>query len=147
MPPSEQWSPGTNPVELAADEIHVWRARLECSGQILRQFEATLAPDEIARADRFFFPRDRNSFVATRGLLRRLLANYLQSVPADIAIANHPRGKPFVAADSGKQLEFNVSHSHGMALLAFSMGRQLGVDVEFIRAEIASEEIAERFFA
>jgi phosphopantetheinyl transferase len=40
-----------------------------------------------------------------------------------------------------------VSHSYGLALFAVSYGRELGIDVERIRADMASEQVAERFFS
>jgi 4'-phosphopantetheinyl transferase len=142
------WAAYPHHLEIVAREIHVWRVRLDCSQSILECLESSLAPNERDRADRFFFLRDRNAFVATRGILRRLLAKYLQRRPADIEFVNHVHGKPFLASRTrDKPLEFNVSHSHGLALLAFSVGRRVGVDVELVRQDIASEEIAERFFA
>src|SRR6202041_2760043 len=44
-------------------------------------------------------------------------------------------------------LQFNVSHSHGLALFAFAVAQQVGVDVEMVRADFAGEKIAERFFS
>src|SRR5207245_3486469 len=44
-------------------------------------------------------------------------------------------------------VQFNGSHSHGLALLAFARGRHLGVDVELIRPEFAVDEIADRYFS
>jgi 4'-phosphopantetheinyl transferase len=44
-------------------------------------------------------------------------------------------------------LRFNVSHSHSLALYAITRAREVGVDVEHIRPEIAQEKIAERFFS
>jgi len=106
---------------LATREIHVWRASLDGPGFLCQQLEATLAPDEVTRANRFFFPRDRQQFVAARGILRQLLANYLRRSPADLEFAYQPRGKPYLLLQpSDPSITFNVSHSHGLALLAFS---------------------------
>jgi hypothetical protein len=69
------WEPSPERLELAADEIHIWRAYLELAEEriLLRQLEETLSADEMTRANRFFFQRDRSHFVATRGILRELL--------------------------------------------------------------------------
>jgi 4'-phosphopantetheinyl transferase len=134
--------------ELKRDEIHVWRACLDCEEKVLLQFETTLASDEKVRANRFFFQRDRESFVVTRGILRTLLARYLDRPPVQFEFDYSPRGKPSLRAGSiGCPVQFNVSHSHGLALLAFSVGRQLGVDVELVRPNFAGDEIAERYFS
>src|SRR5271156_6267504 len=148
MSHSDEWSATPAPMPLATREIHVWRASLDGPGFLCQQLEATLAPDEVTRANRFFFPRDRQQFVAARGILRQLLANYLRRSPADLEFAYQPRGKPYLLLQpSDPSITFNVSHSHGLALLAFSIGRDLGVDVEHIRSDIASDEIASRYFA
>jgi 4'-phosphopantetheinyl transferase len=40
-----------------------------------------------------------------------------------------------------------MSHSHNLALLAITEAKQLGVDVEHIRADFATEDIARRYFS
>jgi 4'-phosphopantetheinyl transferase len=142
------WAPNLEQFELGDTEIHVWRAYLHCEETVLHQFEATLASDEKSRASRFIFQRDRNSFVATRGILRELLGKYASRPPADLEFDYSPKGKPTLHWNSLEpSVQFNVSHSHGLALFAFAVGRKLGIDVEFIRPEVAAAEIAERYFS
>jgi 4'-phosphopantetheinyl transferase len=54
-----------------------------------------------------------------------------------------------VGESGGKTYSFNLSHSHGLLLLAITRGREVGIDVEWIHAEFAGQgqEIAERFFS
>ncbi len=138
------WEPRPERFELTAKEIHVWRVDLDDETIILPHLQETLSTDEKTRAGRFHFDRDRNHFAATRGILRELLGRYLNRAPADIEFDYGPRGKPTLSG--APSLQFNVSHSRGMALLAFAFGCQLGVDVEKIRP-FAGEKIAERFFS
>lgn len=129
-------------------EVHVWKISLDRCEADIHRLRATLSSDEALRADRFHFQRDRDSFIATRGTLRQLLGRYLERPPRDIVFAYGPHGKPSIRRDSSNlSAEFNVSHSHGLALMAFSLGRHLGVDVESIRPDVATQEIAERFFS
>jgi 4'-phosphopantetheinyl transferase len=133
---------------LEAGEVHVWRASLDCDGRVLHQFGETLTPDEKARASRFAFQPDRDSYIAARGVLRELLGRYLNRAPSEIEFEYGPQGKPALrSGSSARPVQFNVSHSHGMALFAFAVGRQVGVDVELVRADFAGEKIAERFFS
>jgi 4'-phosphopantetheinyl transferase len=142
------WAPNSGQLDLEDSEIHVWRAFLECEETVLHQFEATLSAEEKNRADRFVFRGDRNHFVVTRGVLRELLGRYLSCSPADLEFDYGPKGKPALRRNSFEPpLQFNVSHSHDLALLAFAVGRRLGIDVEFIRPMAAAVEIAERYFA
>ena len=133
---------------MAENEIHVWKAPLDLELHAARRLEATLAPDERARAARFVFERDRNRFAAARGILRELLAKYLDRSPSEFHFKYGPQGKPFLSMNNIlSPMQFNVSHSHGMALFAFSQARRLGVDVEKILPEFADEEIARRYFS
>jgi len=142
------WAPNPEKLELADDEIHVWRVYLDCEERQLDRFESTFGPDERARANRFLLRRDRHGFVVTRGVLRELLGRYLNRTPADLELDYSPQGKPFLRAEFLKRpIQFNVSHSHGLALLAFTMRRNLGVDVEFVRPDFAAYGIAERYFS
>lgn len=109
---------------------HVWTAQLDAvPDALLAALTATLDPEEVARADRFHFERDRRHFRAARGFLRRLLAGYLGVPASSLRFGYGLRGKPFLVAPM-TPLRFNVSHSHGRALLVFTHGREVGVDVE-----------------
>jgi 4'-phosphopantetheinyl transferase len=145
----DEWTsdPGGG-LRIAPPEVHVWRVPLDFPVAALEPLAATLSLEERARAEKFFFDRDRNAYIAARGALRELLARYLGRPPRELEFAYESRGKPFLASPSAAQpLNFNVAHSRNIALLAFTAGPAVGVDVEFIRTDIASEEIAERYFA
>ncbi len=132
------------PRELGADEVHVWQAKLddhEASG-----LRVLLAADEIARADRFHFAKDRDHFIVARALLRKLLAAYLGADAAELRFAYAEKGKPSLDGPPGA-VNFNLAHSGGRALYAFTRARELGVDLEFIREDLESEKIAGRFFS
>ncbi len=73
-----------------------------------------------------------------------MLARYLTAKPAEFRFSYGNYGKPALV---GGELRFNMSHSHGLALFAVAADRELGVDVEHIRADFATEDIAHRFFS
>lgn len=140
------WPAAPAELNLSSDEVHVWRALLNPRPEELPRLEATLAPDEISRAARFVFQRDRESFVAARGILRELLGAYLGQPPAALKFDSGPRGKPALK-DCAPWMRFNLAHSHGMALYAFAKGREVGVDIELLRPDFGGMEVAERFFS
>ncbi len=129
------------------DEIAIWRASLDCEAAALRNLEATLSPDEISRADRFHFPRDRARFVAGRGILRTLLGAYLKREPQSLIFMYGPQGKPKLEQNQGNSLHFNLSHKEGLGVYAFARQRHLGIDVEAIATNFPGEDIARRFFS
>jgi 4'-phosphopantetheinyl transferase len=122
---------------LGPGEVHVFRLRIA-----RRPGPSVLSPDELARADRFVFERDRVQFTETRAALRRLLAGLLGRDPAAIAFTEGPHGKPRLAGPEGERLRFNVSHTGEVALLAVALDRDVGVDVERHRAETDVDELA-----
>ncbi len=130
---------------LDAAEVHLWQAALD--GRPADIFESFLSPDELTRANRFHFIKDRNHFVVARGLLRNLLAAYLGVNSAELRFSYGAQGKPFLLLESQTQINFNVSHSHGRAAFAFSRGRELGVDLEYVKDDFDADLIANRFFS
>lgn len=141
------WPTNLGDPPLLPGEVHVWSAHLDCASPRLESLGSTLSPDETVRASRFHFERDRTAFVAARGILRYLLGMYLSYIPSKVQFSYLPRGKPLLSPSAHPTpIEFNISHSRGLALLAFSLGSPVGIDVELIRSDFANEQIAERYF-
>jgi 4'-phosphopantetheinyl transferase len=132
---------------LPPDEVHVWRASLDGAAEDAATMTELLAADEKERAATFFRPRDREQFVVTRGLLRIILGRYLENDPSSLRFVKNEYGKPFLAQDGGAALSFNVSHSGNMAVLAFSRGRALGVDIERLNAALDCDRLATHLFS
>lgn len=148
MDNSSAWSIPTAKPELTEAAIHIWRASLDLEKEILSGCASILSQDEKLRASRFLFPRDRDHFIAARGVLRQLLGKYMDCSPVRIEFQYGLHGKPAVRTpDGGAPIRFNLSHSHGLAVYAFARKRELGIDLEPIRAEFAGENIAERHFS
>ncbi len=142
------WSPPPETLALGSNEIHVWRAALNCGAARVHNLLQTLSTDERAKARRFYFQQDREHFIVARGLLRVILGRYLVIDPGQLRICYSPSGKPSLTREcGGEALRFNVSHSHGLALYAIAHGRELGVDLERIRPELADAQLAEHFFS
>jgi len=141
------WSRPPKTLLLGDNEVHVWRASSELLSSRVQALQQDLSEEELERAERFHFQRHQSHFIAARGLLRTILGRYLKTEPRRLRFRYGPKGKPELAGDtSSRALRFNVSHSHGLALYAVTDDRQIGVDVERIRPDVAGEKIAERFF-
>src|ERR1044071_10468690 len=129
--------------EFQIGEVHVWRVELMQPEHVIQQFRSTLEQDELFRADRFHFEKDRRAFVVSRGFLREIIGRYTNTRREQLRFSYGPYGKP--ALDG--RLRFNMSHSHDLALIALTEDDELGVDVEYMRADFASADIARRFFS
>ncbi len=139
-----EWRTPQPELSLPARTVHVWRADLGSEAASLRCLEQNLSTDERNRASRFRFARDRDRFVGARGLLREILALYLNATPARLSFGYGAHGKPFLAGKEHGALRFNVSHSFDVMLLAIAHMREVGVDVEGVRNNgFAMEEIHE----
>jgi len=114
----------------------------------MAELGATLSSDEIERALRFHFERDRNRFVAARGQLREILGFFLETAPNEIIFSYGERGKPYLAdAINGQFLHFNLSHSDSLSLIAVCRDCELGVDIERIRPVEMTEPLVTQFFS
>ncbi|MDJ0615580.1 MAG: 4'-phosphopantetheinyl transferase superfamily protein [Calothrix sp. MO_192.B10] len=142
------WIPVPTDLTLLPDDVHVWRIDLDLPESRLEELRQTLCDDEITRADRFYQKLHRHRFIAGRGILRSILANYLGIEPSQVQFEYEPLGKPVLAEAHGDNRPcFNLSHSQGLGLCAVSCDRPLGVDLEYIRPMSDLLSLAKQFFA
>lgn len=127
-----------------AGEIHIWTLPTQAAEPVVVELERVLSKDELGRASRFRFPHLASAYVITHGVLRLLLAGYLDRDPAGISFEHGAQGKP--AVSKNPLIDFNLTHSEGMAALAVTTGCPLGLDLEHLRPIPDMEEIASRYF-
>lgn len=141
---SSKGAPANDPPALGADDVHIWRIALDREDVD----RAWLSSDELARADRFVQARDRIRFVAGRAALRGILAGYLAAAPDQLEFSYGRAGKPALAGQwISSEIQFNLSHSQAVGLLAVSRERSLGIDIEWMNPATSVMEICERFFS
>lgn len=131
-------------MELQPHQVDVWRVRLDLPMKELERLGTFLSTEEMQRAGRFYFPMDRDRFIAAHGCLRDVLARYLHCQPDQLTFSVNRYGKP---ALRNYELEFNLSHSGNFALIAIARGRRVGIDVEHIRQGISLQDIARQNFS
>ena len=144
--PSAKGTQLDHPPALSGDDVHIWRIALDRSD--VDRDRSLLSSDELARADRFVQARDRIHFAAGRAALRGILAGYLGTAPDQFGFSYARAGKPALGgqwASSG--IQFNLSHSQAVGLLAISRERSLGIDIEWMNPATSVMEICERFFS
>ena len=116
-PPARRALPGV---------IDVWRADLAGASHTYAEL---LSEDERARVVRFIRTEHGGYFSTARGILRALLAGYLDADPRSLRFELGAHGKPALAG-AETTLRFNISHARGTALYAIACGCEVGVDVE-----------------
>jgi 4'-phosphopantetheinyl transferase len=142
-----QWATPAGAHVLVANEVHVWRARVSQAEDCVAELIQILTPEERGRAARFRFTIDRHRCILGRALIRIILGHHLRRPSHELAFAYNAFDKPRLADARDAALQFNISHSGEWLLIALAQGRILGVDVEHMREDMVTREIAERFFS
>jgi len=127
---------------LGAHEVHI-----HCVD--IRQFtvdnyayaEQIMSGVERERAQKFL--RGKESYIASRWLLRTVLARYMGEAPAAVEFSRTDKGKPYLPHSD---LHFSLSHSGDWAILAVGKAEFIGVDVEVIHATRDLVGIAESYY-
>jgi 4'-phosphopantetheinyl transferase len=129
-------------------DIHVWLLHLDAPECVMRRLAESLDARERARAGAFVFGRDRGRYVAAHGLVRRVLAGYLGVSASEVAYGYEEHGKPYpMVSGTRAALRFSLSHSANLCLCAVATDREVGVDIEQIRADRDHAAIAGHYFS
>jgi 4'-phosphopantetheinyl transferase len=138
----------TPEIDLPDREVHAWIEPLTWTDALLSEARETLSPAENERADRFLHEVHRNRYLISHLKLRKILGRYLARSPHELQFDVAEFGKPFLAPScNGARINFNLSHSNERMLLGLIRGANIGVDIEEIRPESATLDLASRFFA
>jgi 4'-phosphopantetheinyl transferase len=127
------WTRAPTPPVLGEGEVHVWRL---LPATVPDHLAAVLSVGERRRAAGFAFPHLTRKWSVTRGAVRCVLAAYLQIDPREVPLSAGESGKPSITGAMAQGLEFSVSHSGDLALLAACRGCEIGIDVERYRGDV-----------
>lgn len=141
-------------------EVHLWEwahSHAEARGAVSEQnsapgvgAESSLTEEERVRFHRLATPQAQVQFLRSRGMMRTILAGYLGVGPRELSFSKNENGKPELATQpqtDDQPIEFNLSHTEGLSVLALTRGSAIGVDVEKIQLRPSQERIVQRFFA
>jgi 4'-phosphopantetheinyl transferase len=131
--------------QLGPYDVHVWAVDICTDSKGLIDI-GTLSPDERARAKTMESSHTKNQFLHGRTVLRSLLGLYLGVAPHEIVFRYNQNGKPTMSKTMDN-IHFNLAHSAGLALIAISRRKFLGVDIEALQGLSDLRDIATRFFS
>ena len=138
MPPSTAF-------RLLADEVHVWCADLARITEIDAHLIDMLDEEERAQASRFYEARHRIEYTAAHAIARVLIGKYLGRPGSSIGFKRAANSKPYVILNDGEPtLRFNASRTEGATLFAFTLKREVGVDIEKIEQRSHFQELCAR---
>ncbi|HTS24065.1 MAG TPA: 4'-phosphopantetheinyl transferase superfamily protein [Casimicrobiaceae bacterium] len=130
-------------LESPAEGVAVWWATLDALDDDFARLASWLAPAEHARAARFGREALRRRYVVGRATLRWVLGRALGVAPGAVPIVRGERGRPKL--DGTAELDFNISHTEGIALIGLARSGRIGVDVERARRDVEADGLARKF--
>ncbi len=142
-----QWYSQDSDKNLSHGAIHVWLNYLNIHQAKLKHLYPLLSDAEKARSEQFKFFKHRKHFIASHGFLHTVLAYYLDTPAGHILFSHGNNGKPSIIDEQNpQQIQFNMSHSNNLAILAICKGHQLGIDIEFMERKTDWQGVGKRFF-
>jgi 4'-phosphopantetheinyl transferase len=141
----EQNSQGTSPRTIEADDVHVYGFLQEIGAAERLSASGLLSDEERTRAERLVSPLHRDQFLVAHAGLRMILSRYCTGWPHELAIHRTAKGKPFLPEHPS--IRFNLTHSHGRALISVAKEREVGIDLEQVRPWVDVLSLARRFLS
>jgi len=122
-------------------EIHLWHIPFDEKKIELK----LLSSREIAKGNAFKFPTHKHQFWLYRTMLRKVLSLYSNIPPEKICFSYSEFGKP--SFENNASLQFNLSHSQNLGVIALTHSSPVGVDIEEMKTLEDFEEIVKQFFS
>lgn len=132
-------------MNLTARQLHLWYIPLHIEVPLSLAF-ATLSIDEQQRAESFKFKKNQRDYILRRFLLRKILSLYSMIEPQAIHFIYNEYQKPYLEKNE-HHLQFNMSHSHDVAILGIMKNHTIGVDIECLKPMHDIVNIAQEFFS
>jgi 4'-phosphopantetheinyl transferase len=129
---------------LEDQQVHVWQVNLETNPGHADEF--SLSADELERANKFRFSKDRDNFILRHYFLREILGKYCDCKPYEIDFSYNTCKKPFIKMPEFAEIKFSLSYSNEMMLVGVSK-KDIGIDIEQIREEYTLDNIAAENFS
>src|SRR5437899_11738874 len=108
---AEPWRAAPVQPPFPVARVDVWQIGLDAPESAV-DLQEVLARDEIGRAERFHFTRDRQHFVRCRSAVREILGRYLGIPAQDIRFSYEANGKPQAVEDKhAQELTLNICHA------------------------------------
>ena len=132
------------PDTIKKGEIIILVFEIDSTQEKWSDYDTILSKSEKNKAHEFQHPDDRLSFTKCRSILRSTLSKWLNCDPNEINIIHRENGKSYL--EHSKVIEFNITHTKGLAAIAFSIDSEIGIDVENLNREINLDQVAKKVF-
>jgi len=141
------WYSQDSDLHLVGNEVHIWISYLNMHPVKLKYLYSLLSDIEEERSKQFKFFKHRKLFIASHGFLHSVLSYYIDTPANEIRFSQSEHGKPFIIDEQNRrQLQFNLSHSNHLAVLAICEQKNIGVDIEHRERKVDWQGVIRRFF-
>jgi len=135
-------------LSISRSKLHVWRVNLDNINYQFKYLISLLSPEEIKSSKKFIFERDRHRYQITHSMKRLILANYLDCDPKCLKFELGKQGKPSLTElQNYLNIQFNISHSHRLILIAITVEDSIGIDIEYNATGISVASLSEIIFS
>lgn len=142
------WQNCPSRLSISQSEIHIWRVDLDCVNYNAEKHFSLLSSEEVKHCNQFVFLRDRYRYQVTHGMKRIILASYLDCDPQCLCFEAGKYGKPAITSlHNSLNIQFNISHSHNIILMAMTIENTLGIDIEYHLKKISIDNLSEFLFS
>lgn len=131
-------------------EVHAWYCLPESISDETRlsRYRSILSAGEIERYHRFYFEKDKHSYLVSHALLRSVLSSYVGVAAPQLQFTNNEHGKPELLRSPGMpEINFNLTHADGLCACIITLDKACGIDAENIHRKNKLEAVARRMFA
>lgn len=131
-----------------ANVIDIWRIALDLTTTDLEKYQACLNEEELQRAEKLKVPEKQNQFIISRASLKIILSGIIEKEPCQIKLNYSEQGKPYLKEQfQGKDIFFNLSHSGSQAIIALTLGQEIGIDIQQVESGKDYTKLSQRFFS
>jgi medium-chain acyl-[acyl-carrier-protein] hydrolase len=123
--------------------VDLWLIKTYQPRSVIASLSLLLSSEEVRLADAYAQTADRTRSIVSRAALRDLLSRYIGIDAKEISFTLSESAKPICLR--AKPLSFNVSHSDEYAIIGISLDQDVGVDIEMIKEDIETVELATLF--
>jgi 4'-phosphopantetheinyl transferase len=124
--------------------VDVWHGNILLKQSEEGYYWSLLNEGEKQKADTFTRSELQKKYVKTRGVLREILAPYLDIEPKCIDIKTGDYGKPYLA---NNLVNFNLSHTGNKFVLAVGNVGEMGIDLEQARDRMNMSGLVKKCFS
>ncbi len=147
MPNKDLWNLPDEELTIHEGIVHIWLVDIEKEACNHEYLSGLLSNNELERSKRFIFDKDKKRFIITHGILRLILSRYIHLDSKTIYFAREKKGKPVIKNPENNDIRFNLSHSGKYIIYALTRGREVGIDIQYMKDMPDSDRIVKRFFS